>query len=58
MYIDAPVKADDCAGITNSTNPLDVPFQGGNKALQEPHCIPWWISCNDSCRWFVLKHGK
>jgi hypothetical protein len=33
MYIDAPVKADDCAGITNSTNPLDVPFQGGNKAL-------------------------
>jgi hypothetical protein len=48
-YIDAPVQADDCAGTTNSTNHLDVPFLGGNKALQEPRCIPWWISCNDSC---------
>jgi hypothetical protein len=32
-YVDAPVQADDCAGTTNSTNPLDVPFQGGNRGL-------------------------
>ena len=47
--LDALVQANDVLVLTNSTNPLDVPFQGRNRSTPRTDCIPWWISCNDSC---------
>jgi hypothetical protein len=47
--LDAPVQANDVLVLLIQQIILMFHSREEIEALQGPHCIPWWISCNDSC---------
>jgi hypothetical protein len=47
--LDVPVQANDVLVLLIQQILLMFHSREEIEALQGPGCIPWWISCNDSC---------
>jgi hypothetical protein len=47
--LDVPVQANDVLVLLIQQMLLMFHSREEIEALQGPGCIPWWISCNDSC---------